>query len=196
MNRYHYLPLPPTAPTGVTPPFTRLLLLAPGRQQETLACALTTVDIQHAPRFEALSYSWGRESASQPIWCDGQPIWIKLNLDYALRNLRLPYQARRLWVDALCIDQANVDERTRQVRYMRLIYKHAARTIVWLGLRTHGIEEVFRLSQTIADIKSVHSPTLDHEHELITELFDANPDIVDQLIAFFDREYFMCIWCV
>lgn len=75
---------------------------------------------------------------------------IRPNLDTALRALRLPNQARRLWVDALCIDQGNIDERSRQAQYMRLMYEHAARTFVRLGVQSPGIDDVFvssRLSQ-------------------------------------------------
>ncbi|KAL8815156.1 MAG: hypothetical protein Q9223_005683, partial [Gallowayella weberi] len=130
-----------------------------------------------------------------------------VNLDLALRRLRLPNQARRLRVDALCIDQSNTDERSRQVRYMRLMYKQAARTIVWLGPKTEGIEEVFRFAHTVADIRaasgghyavSKHSKpgTNEVELEIITEIFDAHPEIVNRLIQFFERDYFMRIWCV
>ncbi|KAL8734051.1 MAG: hypothetical protein Q9166_001812 [cf. Caloplaca sp. 2 TL-2023] len=207
MYQYRYHPLPPVAELGVTPPFTRLLLLAPGIAQNPLACSLMIVDIQNAPAFEALSYSWGREPASQPLWCDGWPMPIKMNLDLALRNLRLPNQARRLWVDALCINQADTDERSRQVRYMRLMYKYAARTIVWLGLKTPGLEDVFRLAQMVADIRSASGGAFAHiretemgpverELDLITEILDAHPEVVIHLKNFFNREYFMRIWCV
>ncbi|KAL8838306.1 MAG: hypothetical protein Q9176_005117 [Flavoplaca citrina] len=207
MDQYHYNPLPPIAELGSTPPFTRLLLLAPGIGRYPLSCSLTIVDIQNPPPYEALSYSWGRESAAGPLWCHGRPLQIRVNLDIALRHLRLPHQARRLWVDALCIDQSNIDERSRQVRYMRLMYKHAARTIVWLGLRTPGIDEVFQLSQIVADIRNANGGSattikdtsmgpVEQELDIITEILDAHPQVVMQLVDFFDREYFMRIWCV
>ncbi|KAL8993106.1 MAG: hypothetical protein Q9169_006597 [Polycauliona sp. 2 TL-2023] len=207
MDQYRYRPLPPIAELGSTPPFTRLLLLAPGTSHDPLSCSLTTVDIQNAPTYEALSYSWGRESAVHPLWCHGRPLPIRLNLDLALRNLRLPNQARRLWVDALCIDQTSTDERSRQVGYMRLMYKHAARTIVWLGLKTPGIDEVFRLSQIVAEIrnasdgsyahiKDTASGPVEQELDLITQVLDAHPQIIKDLVEFFDREYFMRTWCV
>ncbi|KAL8800269.1 MAG: hypothetical protein Q9182_005293 [Xanthomendoza sp. 2 TL-2023] len=207
MIGHHYQPLPPIAPIGVTPPFIRLLLLAPGDIHSPLAFSFTIVDVHNAPPFEALSYCWGREVASSPIWCGGHSISIKVNLDLALRSLRLPNQARRLRVDALCIDQSNTDERSRQVRYIRLMYKQAARTIVWLGPKTQGIEEAFRFAHTMADIRAAsggHFAVSKHsepgpqqvELEIITELFDAHPETVNCLIQLFERDYFMRIWCV
>ncbi|KAL8723917.1 MAG: hypothetical protein Q9181_007083 [Wetmoreana brouardii] len=182
------------------------MLLAPGNGPDPLACSLAIVDIEKAPPFEALSYVWGRDIASQPIWCDGGFIQIKSNLDTALRSLRLPSHARRLWVDALCIDQGNIDERSRQVQYMRIIYKHAARTIVWLGPRSQGIEEAFHLADMVAEVKQASSGTSSLigtkgtgdalELDLIADIFNANEEIVGRLIDLFDRDYFVRIWCV
>ncbi|KAL8879264.1 MAG: hypothetical protein Q9192_008270, partial [Flavoplaca navasiana] len=87
---------------------------------------------------------------------------------------------------------------------MRLIYKHAARTIVWLGPKTPGLDEVFQLSQIVADIRNANggSPTIikdtpmgpvEQELDIITEILDAHPQVVMQLVDFFDREYFMRI---
>ena len=38
-----------------------------------------------------------------------------------------------MWIDAICIDQSNLKERSEQVRCMRLIYQKARRIVVWLG---------------------------------------------------------------
>ncbi|KAF2797107.1 hypothetical protein K505DRAFT_322820 [Melanomma pulvis-pyrius CBS 109.77] len=56
------------------------------------------------------------------------------NLRDALHYLRRPSEIRRLWIDAVSIDQTNVRERAKQVQMMGLIYWHANRVIVWLGL--------------------------------------------------------------
>ena len=192
------------------------MLLAPGHKSDPILCSLEVVNIENAPPYEALSYVWGQDSATQSIWCDGGHVHIKANLESALRSLRLPHQARRLWVDAMCINQDDTDERTRQVQYMRLMYRHAARTIVWLGVRSPGIEEVFNLTQMIAEIKTAtaknqsgHSQPTNKsperqatssgfivEPELVTQLFDANPEVVERMTEFFDKDYFMRMWCV
>ncbi|KAK7981425.1 hypothetical protein PG988_003663 [Apiospora saccharicola] len=66
-------------------------------------------------------------SASQGV------IAIRPNLAAALRQLRLPDKERRMWVDALCINQADIAERSSQVQLMHDIYRRAYRVIVWLG---------------------------------------------------------------
>ena len=55
-----------------------------------------------------------------------------------MRALRYPDRTRTLWVDAICIDQSNDQERSSQVKHMSLIYKLAQRVIVWLGRSTQS----------------------------------------------------------
>ena len=85
--------------------------------------------------FEALSYGWEPESPQQEILCNGKSVRVGWNLFKALETLRpTPHgQQRALWVDALCINQADKEEKTEQVKIMRHVYSKAKRTIVWLG---------------------------------------------------------------
>jgi hypothetical protein len=43
-----------------------------------------------------------------------------------------------LWVDAICIDQSNIEERNHQVKLMDLIYKNAKIVFMWLGEEADG----------------------------------------------------------
>lgn len=124
----------------------------------TLSCSLTIISPESCPPFEALSYVWGQAKAVHLVLCDGGVVSITQDLDDALRSLRLPTQARRLWVDAVCIDQQNIDERSRQVQYMRLIYSRATRVMVWLGLKVPGLEKAMDLAETLHDIRSSDRP--------------------------------------
>jgi hypothetical protein len=65
---------------------------------------------------------------------------VTTNLESALRHLRKEKQIRTLWVDALCIDQKNEDEKRAQVQRMDRIYANATSTTIWLG-GYHGLEE-------------------------------------------------------
>ena len=58
---------------------------------------------------------------------------VKVNLADSLRRFRYEDRARRLWVDALCINPVNHDERAQQVAMMAPIYANAVRTLVWVG---------------------------------------------------------------
>lgn len=193
-----YYPLPPVAEVGRTPPFTRLLLLNAGQTDDPLIGSLSIYPLEPKtapiPPYEALSYVWGTAPAQTSIYIDGCPLEIKPNLEAALRHLRLPTQARRLWVDALCIDQSNVDERTRQVKYMRFVYKYAARAVVWLGPWEPGVERAFELAEMLASVPKT-LPDAEKQTAMLTILTSA-PEAFENLNDIFDREYFVRSWCL
>lgn len=93
------------------------------------------------PRYEALSYVWGDLMDTEVVgfWLDAKTsssrhgcLQITSSLAVALRHLRQSNESRRMWVDALCINQNDHIERSHQVLRMRDIYRLAARVIVWV----------------------------------------------------------------
>ncbi|KAI0406752.1 HET-domain-containing protein [Xylaria palmicola] len=119
----------------------RVLELLPGMFDNDLRVILRTVSLDDKPSYEALSYTWGgrTEGRSLKIWQNTK--WIPRsselpitdNLFKALRRLRKLSKARVLWVDAVCINQDDVDERSAQVALMAEIYSNATSTAIWLG---------------------------------------------------------------
>lgn len=90
--------------------------------------------ITAADSYEALSYVWGTSDTNHSIYCrDGTNLFITANMRCALLRLRLPDAQRRLWIDAICINQKSVSERCAQVSLMRHIYQAANRTVIYLG---------------------------------------------------------------
>ena len=126
---------------------TRLIELERGYFDQPLSCRLLTAELIHSEGigvrayskivpYEALSYCWGKASDSCSILLNGFPYTITNNLAAALRALRSDYNTsgpRILWVDALCIDQANDAEKSVQIRNMLAIFQKAQRVIAWLG---------------------------------------------------------------
>jgi hypothetical protein len=143
MFGYVYRGLPPINETGRTPPCTCLMTLFHGLYSDSIRCTLEIVNIENAGRFEALSYVWGKDGSDSPLLCDNATVIITVNLDRALRHLRLPDRPRRLWVDPVCTIQESLGERPRQVHHMRLTYRHASSVVAWVGLRTPGAEQAF-----------------------------------------------------
>lgn len=95
--------------------------------------SLTSVVLLEVRNYEALSYNWGNMKDIAAITLNGNIFKVTTHLEVALRHLRRPDMVRRLWVDALCINQADNDERCQQVELMRFIYRQASRVLVWLG---------------------------------------------------------------
>jgi FAD/FMN-containing dehydrogenase len=60
----------------------------------------------------------------------------------ALRDLRYHEKDRVLWIDALCIDQNNNEERGEQVQQMGSIYSKAERVIIWLDYVMYHIKQL------------------------------------------------------
>lgn len=112
---------------------TRLLELTPGRDDSPLEAHLRTVNIDDGPKYEALSYVWGKSSCKKTMIVDGQSLLMSDNLHTILMHLRKPATIRTLWIDALCINQANTIERGAQVSMMGQIYRQAETVICWLG---------------------------------------------------------------
>ena len=89
--------------------------------------------VQWVPTYEALSYAWGDPDSTCPVNVNGVEMRITTNLFAALSALRQHETDKALWVDALCINQRNIQERSDQVQRMRTIYQRAQQTILWLG---------------------------------------------------------------
>lgn len=115
----------------------RVLELSRGSLSANVEARLTIVDLVKEPdetHYEALSYSWGGHlMLRRLINLNGHSYLVADTVFNALRELRLPDRERRLWIDAICINQGNLDEKSQQVGLMGLIYKTAQNVIVWLG---------------------------------------------------------------
>ncbi|KAG7285934.1 hypothetical protein NEMBOFW57_008230 [Staphylotrichum longicolle] len=111
----------------------RVLELSAGGWDSDISAKLTQVSLDAAPEYEALSYTWGNPKDRRSITVNGRRIKVTAHLDAALRHLRFEDRPRTLWVDALCINQTDLDERERQVRLMRQIYSSARKVLAWLG---------------------------------------------------------------
>lgn len=110
----------------------RLLKFLPGTSP---AATIIHTDIDKAPPYIALSYTWGSPSFTSFFSINGHDIAITENLAHALHAPFTYARAKDLmfWVDAVCIDQHNVHERSFQVRLMNAIYRSAESVVVWLG---------------------------------------------------------------
>ncbi|KAK4897319.1 hypothetical protein LTR27_004839 [Elasticomyces elasticus] len=90
-----------------------------------IVCKLKTVSLHGKPIYEALSYVWGDAKVTRPILLNGERKDVTANLDYALRLFRARSQEKtiRIWLDSICINQADTQERNQQVQIMGDIYQ-------------------------------------------------------------------------
>lgn len=105
----------------------RVLKLLPGGWSDVIQCQMSRVLLEENPDYEALSYVWGDSLLKYKILVNGVLYPITTNLYLALRRLRCVDAARTIWVDAVCINQADTEEKTRQVSIRGEIYKSQER---------------------------------------------------------------------
>ncbi|OSS43210.1 hypothetical protein B5807_12169 [Epicoccum nigrum] len=133
----------------------RLLEHCGADEEGRLCFHLEEFDRTNAPPFMALSYVWGdprptlykqMPSSSQRtrhIICNDQKVLISVNLDDAINTIFSIWEGetdpmggvehRRIWIDQVCINQNDDQEKNAQVAQMDLIYQAAARVIAWIG---------------------------------------------------------------
>ena len=138
-DNYSGLDITKEGPDG---PWIRLLRLHPGQYDERLSGALVRRPLyEDAVQYVALSYSWRQglradqenDMAMTSLTLQSQAFNISDHLAQALRRLRDIYLPTYIWIDAICINQQDLDERASQVQLMSQIYGQAAHVYVWLG---------------------------------------------------------------
>lgn len=124
----------------------RLLELQPATAlSDPINCTLRTVSLSTQPSYIALSYVWGDASVKTPITVNSVSLGATANLCAALRRARFDAEPISLWVDAVCINQADNAEKAAQIRLMRAIYTSASMVVVWLGERDAASDEAMPL---------------------------------------------------
>ncbi|KAI1412807.1 heterokaryon incompatibility protein-domain-containing protein [Hypoxylon sp. FL1857] len=111
----------------------RLLMIKPGDAHSTLEAELTHATLTTPPSYHALSYTWGSPEPAFYMKCDGTEIRITKSLHDALCQLREQDGVITVWADAICINQRDDEEKSRQVARMREIYSKAESLFIWLG---------------------------------------------------------------
>ena len=143
----------------------RLVKIVPGLPDELVQCETQIVPVSAHGKYIAVSYAWGAPIAEHAIILNGKMHMLPKNLWHFLRTWRfrmIPkryYRTRQqavearqdarqrqevcpewLWVDALCIDELDLQERMHQVRIMSHIFAGADEVLVWLGLANEAVE--------------------------------------------------------
>lgn len=188
-------------------PTVRLLKISK-LQDGTIDCRFLSSRLDDAPRYVALSYTWGPPSPVREIILEGRKFFIRENLWQALSSpLRRPKQglgememysnsdlvtayrdlhsnkeSRRgksealYWIDALCIDQQDLQERNHQITLMGKIYSSAIEVLIWLGPHSDDSH------RAMATLRSPESTRTSEE--------------TDALVALFSRPYWTRMWIV
>ncbi|KAF3004766.1 hypothetical protein E8E13_001319 [Curvularia kusanoi] len=115
----------------------RVLLILPATEpdfSDTISCQLSeeSLDSDPLPKYRALSYVWGNTSNPKTVLLNGQPFPVRNNLWTFLAQARKHGYTDPAWIDAVCINQDDTDERNKQVALMGRVYCSATDVRVWL----------------------------------------------------------------
>ena len=116
----------------------RIFALSPGTKKDAIAGKLEDANFRDAAdTFNALSYCWGGEDFTEEISLNGSVFKVTPNLYQALLRSRDPKHEVLLWIDQICINQGDENEKGQQVGLMSRIYGCAVSVIIWLGAIQH-----------------------------------------------------------
>lgn len=164
----------------------RLLTVEPNAS----SYSLSAIRLKDNPRFKALSYTWGEQKATKKILIENKMFLVRTNLWAFLQRLQKQPESTRIWIDALCINQEDLDERSSQVGMMKNIFCQADEVVAWLGEDTTGVAEVLaeHYANDLYESSGIgHSPIEQH---------DADFDIWTAMSNLAARGYWKRTWVV
>jgi hypothetical protein len=214
----------------------RLINILPKSRVEGIACELQVVKFRDNPKYIALSYTWGsptwltNEGAEDTSSKPSRLIVCKAKSDSPTKLNQLLYQitvtenlytfllrARDdeshalgpYWIDAICINQKDSEERTRQVNIMGAIYRSADIVYAWLGEEDKNTGMAFELIRALTSCC-----TGNERHKRIEGLKDITPKALGTanltaklgpcadisnwkpMAKLFHRRYFTRVWTI
>lgn len=150
--------------------------------------------------FSCLSYTWGEPSDTRTIMINGLEVIVRSNLEAALKSFRQQKEFQRglmLWIDALCINQADMDEKEKTIRDMQNIYLGAHTVTIWLGAGSSKSDEALHTIHNF--IARYSKPTEDSTDVGHVELLDPPPlwfssIVYPAIVQLMDRPYWRRLW--
>lgn len=183
----------PYQPLDVTLREIRLLTVVPGDEDALIVCKIHHASLTTRPAYKALSYVWGSQpSGGEVLQLEDVEVPATKNLIDALRRIRQSTggESACLWVDALCINQDDVAERSQQVSIMHEIYSSAERVVIWLGEAGDGSDDAFDSLPAMVGLPEEGDRSVDDDHRV---------SVMRQCSSFFiglsgQRPWFSRIW--
>jgi hypothetical protein len=151
----------------------RLLILEPGSGTDMIRCTLEQafLDVTPPPVYETISYFCGDPINKRPILLHGHGVLAMATSEAALRRMRLQDKPRTLWIDSVCINQNDTNEKGHQVGMMCQIYTKTFRNLIWLGSCNPAIAKSINAMEAILQDIAVETRDYADFEEL---LFDEN----------------------
>ncbi|KAH6713313.1 heterokaryon incompatibility protein-domain-containing protein [Leptodontidium sp. MPI-SDFR-AT-0119] len=139
-----------------------------------LRTSLQPFDWNDTPSYVALSYTWGDATQIETILVNDRTLDITASLYEALLHMQTD-EPLLVWVDAICINQKDNQEKTAQVKRMTEIYKAAASVFAWLGPATDDSDAAMAALVEIGE-DAIEAGQLRLSRETMLKLWDPDPE--------------------
>ncbi|KAI1353494.1 putative heterokaryon incompatibility protein [Xylaria sp. FL0043] len=111
----------------------RLLKLSSSTPWNPIRCELKAVHLDKVPEFETISYTWGSQLGMKSLIVNGRRLRVSERVYDILHDRASYLKTRYIWIDSICINQEDDNEKSSQVQLMKKIYGFSHHTVIWLG---------------------------------------------------------------
>lgn len=146
--------------------------------------------------FDALSYVWGDQSRTFIFICNNQELRIHHNLTEALPYLAKRDSPRPIWIDALCINQKDEDEKASQIKFMYRVYRRAKQVWVWFGCATEQTQGAISLLPRLKYILENMDENFRRPTFQSMGLPSSRDPVWDEVIGLVCNDWFGRVWVV
>ncbi|KAF4627513.1 hypothetical protein G7Y89_g10645 [Cudoniella acicularis] len=144
-------------------------------------------------KYLAVSYTWGigtMAAKSIPVQCgENQRLDVSPTVFCIFKTVLQPGRTLHLWIDALCIDQNNNEEKRRQVGLMRKVYKNAFQVLICLGQPT---QESNRAMDAVYPLYKIYQNSRNNKTLALSPALLHLPSLGE----LFCHRYFSRIWTI
>ncbi|KAF2185522.1 HET-domain-containing protein, partial [Zopfia rhizophila CBS 207.26] len=175
----------------------------PSELQKSIRISFEDHELSSCPPYIALSYTWGQPTQivdpTLRVFTQESSSTLKTWADLSGGKPEL------YWIDALCINQDDKDERSVQVVLMGSIYKQATVCLVWLGEKDDftgiAMSTAVKLWNKLRNLGGIspHLSVVEQGNILrarMQELLDLPQPEFKALVVLFSRTWFSRLWIV
>ncbi|KAI7546553.1 hypothetical protein KC331_g5546 [Hortaea werneckii] len=162
---------------------------------------MTCHPLPSAPRYHAISYTWGSSSKMDDVPINDKQCRVRANRYDVLRKAISFGREGFYWVDAICINQGDIQEKSAQVAMMGEIFERAEGVLACVGPRANESEMLMQKLRTLAHSSWVSGqtwPDLAFGLRGYWWIIRQDPQdlraISDALASFLRRPYFQRLW--
>jgi hypothetical protein len=172
----------------------RLLRIRRGRAFEAVKCRFEEVPITNPGNYEAVSYVWGTDSEEMSILIEGRTLAITQSAFDIIRRRRSVMFEQVIWIDQVCINQSDMEEKSSQIVMMKDIYRGAQRVLAFLG----PASDAHLVQSHIAELH-YRSSDMGFVVEVLREIYNTEPKKGRQwnaLADFLGNPWFRRVWII